>query len=114
MQSWAKQTTRWKEDWELLVGFLGAFSFLGCCLFASQGKGAFSFAVKVENKIDSRIYAGANLFLPPPSTSGADIPFSVKKVRLKDIQTDAKIFHKVNISIATSCYQILHHLGQNV
>lgn len=114
MQSWAKQTTRWKKDWELLVDFLGAFSFLGHCLFASQGKGAFSFAVKVENKIDSRIYAGANLFLPPPSTSGADISFLVKKVHLKDMQTDAKIFHKVNISITTLCYRILHHLGQNV
>ena len=86
-----KQNSRWKEDWEeleLLVGFLAAFSFLGRCLFASQGKGAFGSVVKTKYKIDSRIYAGMNLFLPLASRSGTDIPLSLQKVRLKIMQSD--------------------------
>ena len=78
-----RQASRWKEDWEeleLLVRILPIVNYsprsVTKCVPA-QGKGAFGSVVKAKNKIDGRIYA-------------------VKKIRLRTMQRDTKIFREVN------------------
>ena len=64
------------------VGVVGTctstfYGHLTCELCNKQGRGAFGSVVKARNKIDNRIYA-------------------VKKIRLKTMQKDTKIFREVN------------------
>jgi translation initiation factor 2-alpha kinase 4 len=58
-----------------------------------QGRGAFGSVVKARNKIDSRIYAGTDMYLP---TNAHSDTFPVKKVRLRTPNTDNKILREIN------------------